>query len=225
MNQNVIFGAGEWDDEQHSDVFDLLARPAWHRRAACRGSDPSLFFPERGEDTKHVKAICAACPVKDECLEAGLREPVGLWGGVSERSRRKLRGVRYRALAVCGTDSGYFRHRRLGTEPCTPCRDAHADSEFARHARKSEQRSRTQNDRLKRLERRQAGFCVRCANCSHGECRGKGCACTVCAEKIAQLPADHAVMDGLESDPVVDSAGVENGKAEPLGEPSTGEAA
>jgi WhiB family redox-sensing transcriptional regulator len=91
MNQNVIFGGGEWDDEQHSDVFDLLARPAWHRRAACRGSDPNLFFPARGEAWKEAVKVCAGCPVTAECLEAGMTQHSGVWGGIPERQRRKLR--------------------------------------------------------------------------------------------------------------------------------------
>ena len=92
MTDAVVFGAGEWDDERSgsSDVFDLLNRPAWHSRAACRGSDPNLFFPSRGEEWKDAVAICNTCKVRAECLEAGMTAPVGVWGGMPEPDRRRL---------------------------------------------------------------------------------------------------------------------------------------
>lgn len=70
--------------------FDL---PAWHLDAACRGADPNLFFPERGEPTSEAKRICASCPVQTECLEYGVVEnPIaGIWGGRAFRDRQALR--------------------------------------------------------------------------------------------------------------------------------------
>jgi WhiB family transcriptional regulator, redox-sensing transcriptional regulator len=68
---------------------DFLNRPAWHRRAACRGMGTSLFFPGLGES----KAVCAGCEVRAECLDAVVsdqRAP-GIWGGLSERQRTQLR--------------------------------------------------------------------------------------------------------------------------------------
>jgi len=67
---------------------------AWKTAAACRGTDPELWYPGRGQDTKHAKAICADCPVRAECLQAGLREYFGIWAGLSERERRRLRRTR-----------------------------------------------------------------------------------------------------------------------------------
>lgn len=62
----------------------------WRERAACRGMDPELFFPVRGQDTRVAKAVCGSCEVRGECGEyarvAG--EPHGIWGGVGARSRR-----------------------------------------------------------------------------------------------------------------------------------------
>lgn len=71
----------------------LPERPHWHQAAACRGCDPDLFFPTRGAATKAIKAICARCPVRSECLDAALvnAERWGIWGGLSERARRKER--------------------------------------------------------------------------------------------------------------------------------------
>jgi len=67
----------------------------WRQDANCRGLSPSLFFPERGESTKHAMAVCAACTVAAECLAYGLtlrgREGAGIWGGTTERQRRNIR--------------------------------------------------------------------------------------------------------------------------------------
>lgn len=75
-------------------------RPEWQASAACAGVDPDLFFPERGESTAAAKAVCRICPVRLVCLEHALAEGErqGVWGGMSERERRRLR--RHRALAV-----------------------------------------------------------------------------------------------------------------------------
>ena len=71
----------------------LSSREPWMVRAACRGLDPDLFFPVRGEDLRAAKAVCATCDVRDECLDYALRthETCGVWGGTSERQRRRLR--------------------------------------------------------------------------------------------------------------------------------------
>jgi WhiB family redox-sensing transcriptional regulator len=66
----------------------------WRLAAACRGLDPKLFFPERGEDASTAKAVCARCPVRAECLADGFAEKSGIWGGTSERERRQLRRTR-----------------------------------------------------------------------------------------------------------------------------------
>ena len=73
-----------------------LYREQWRDYAACRGADPDLFFPpEDGgkAQARKAKAICAACPVRRECLEYALRhgEHWGVWGGISERDRRQPR--------------------------------------------------------------------------------------------------------------------------------------
>jgi WhiB family redox-sensing transcriptional regulator len=77
----------------------------WQERANCLGVDPDLFFPERGASTKEAKGVCGGCEVRLECLEYALRhgEKFGIWGGMSERERRRLR--RQRALARRGLAS------------------------------------------------------------------------------------------------------------------------
>jgi len=71
---------------------------SWQDYANCRGADADLFFPERGASTRKAKAICNACEVKGECLDYAIvnGEKFGIWGGMSERERRRVR--RQRAL-------------------------------------------------------------------------------------------------------------------------------
>lgn len=61
--------------------------PSWREEAACRGMDPDLFFPERGESTAEAKAVCRACLVRTPCLDEALAEDPGrdrgIWGGLS----------------------------------------------------------------------------------------------------------------------------------------------
>jgi WhiB family redox-sensing transcriptional regulator len=73
-------------------------RPHWFALAACAGCT-DLFFPERGEPTKEAKKVCAECPVREPCLEYALAngEKHGVWGGTSERERRRMRVQRRRA--------------------------------------------------------------------------------------------------------------------------------
>ncbi len=72
---------------------------SWQLQANCMGVDPDLFFPERGASTREAKEVCRGCVVREDCLEYALAngEKFGIWGGMSERERRRLR--RARALA------------------------------------------------------------------------------------------------------------------------------
>lgn len=72
----------------------------WADRAACRGRNPNMFFPPRGTVvSQDVRDLCAACPVRTDCLDFGVRWPVlGIWGGAPVRERRRLR-MRQRAAA------------------------------------------------------------------------------------------------------------------------------
>lgn len=68
-------------------------RPSWHRDAACAEHPTVTFFPTRGEDIRPALAVCAGCLVRSECLAHALEhdEHHGIWGGTSERQRRRLR--------------------------------------------------------------------------------------------------------------------------------------
>ncbi len=74
----------------------------WQDDANCLGVDPDLFFPERGASTREAKEVCRGCVVREDCLEFALRngEKFGIWGGLSERERRRIR--RQRAQAARG---------------------------------------------------------------------------------------------------------------------------
>jgi WhiB family redox-sensing transcriptional regulator len=64
----------------------------WRQAARCRGVDPEIFHPESDDDAAEAKAICEACPVREPCLEHAIvvREKHGVWGGLTERERRRL---------------------------------------------------------------------------------------------------------------------------------------
>ncbi|NHD18981.1 MULTISPECIES: WhiB family transcriptional regulator [Actinopolyspora] len=76
--------AGLIDSEEDQD---------WQERALCAQTDPEAFFPEKGGSTREAKRICAGCEVRSECLEYALEhdERFGIWGGLSERERRRLK--------------------------------------------------------------------------------------------------------------------------------------
>lgn len=65
---------------------------AWRHKGACNGLDPTVFFPDSEEDSAEAKAICAECPVRVTCLEHALmsRERDGIWGGTTEKERRRI---------------------------------------------------------------------------------------------------------------------------------------
>ena len=72
---------------------------SWQDEANCLGVDPDLFFPERGASTREAKEVCRGCVVRLDCLEYALvnGEKFGIWGGLSERERRRLRRQRAQA--------------------------------------------------------------------------------------------------------------------------------
>jgi WhiB family transcriptional regulator, redox-sensing transcriptional regulator len=65
----------------------------WQDRALCAQTDPEAFFPEKGGSTREAKKVCRGCEVRAECLEYALEhdERFGIWGGLSERERRRLK--------------------------------------------------------------------------------------------------------------------------------------
>ena len=79
----------DWDDE------------GWREQAACRRTDPDLFFPagQTGialDQIEAAKAVCRSCPVQRACLRFALEtnQEAGIWGGLDEDERRKVRSAR-----------------------------------------------------------------------------------------------------------------------------------
>jgi WhiB family redox-sensing transcriptional regulator len=66
---------------------------SWQSDSLCAQTDPEAFFPEKGGSTRDAKRICTSCEVRTQCLEYALEndERFGIWGGLSERERRKLK--------------------------------------------------------------------------------------------------------------------------------------
>jgi hypothetical protein len=71
----------------------------WRELAACRGTDLEVFFPGRGETAGPARRVCAACPVRQPCLDYAITNRIayGVWGGLTERERRALRSRWVRA--------------------------------------------------------------------------------------------------------------------------------
>lgn len=74
-------------------IDDEVGALTWQERSLCAQTDPEAFFPEKGGSTREAKKVCVGCDVRSECLEYALDkdERFGIWGGLSERERRKLR--------------------------------------------------------------------------------------------------------------------------------------
>ncbi len=67
---------------------------SWRQHARCLGADPDVFHPPPDADdaADAAKAVCLLCPVREACLEHAItaREKQGVWGGLTERERRRL---------------------------------------------------------------------------------------------------------------------------------------
>jgi WhiB family redox-sensing transcriptional regulator len=90
---NVTHHATYVDLHTRMSTLEELPEPEpWVGDALCAQTDPDIFFPEKGGSTLSAKQVCASCPVREECLDYALRmdERFGIWGGTSERQRRKL---------------------------------------------------------------------------------------------------------------------------------------
>lgn len=88
-------------EDLYDDLLDLetflsdYREREWIKRAACRGMDTNIFFPERGDNAavELAKSVCNQCAVRDQCREYGDMERYGFWGGVSVRKRSRARGA------------------------------------------------------------------------------------------------------------------------------------
>jgi WhiB family transcriptional regulator, redox-sensing transcriptional regulator len=109
----ALLGGGQDPEDELDPPMELTAGPAqpvwiglpfqqdfgdegelgWQTDALCAQTDPEAFFPEKGGSTRDAKKVCGACNVRSQCLEYALAndERFGIWGGLSERERRRLR--------------------------------------------------------------------------------------------------------------------------------------
>ena len=110
--------------------------------------DTNVFFPGRHDfvAVRNARAVCATCPVRDECLADAVATDedggFGIRGGVGPKKRRKLRAASKPGPLLKpiehGTDAAYHRHRAHGTTPCQSCREAHNAYEAERKAARRE---------------------------------------------------------------------------------------
>jgi WhiB family redox-sensing transcriptional regulator len=74
----------------------------WMAAGKCRDFPPAMFFPSDGLGVEMARRVCADCPVRDVCLEYALDHHIehGVWGGASERARRRMAVQRGGARSV-----------------------------------------------------------------------------------------------------------------------------
>ncbi|HEY7946114.1 MAG TPA: WhiB family transcriptional regulator [Acidimicrobiales bacterium] len=92
----------------------------WMNQGKCKDIDPAVFFPSDGVGVQVAQRICAECPVKSPCLEYALASRIdhGVWGGASERERRRL--LSRRRLAKRNQGRGETRRIEEVTQPSMP---------------------------------------------------------------------------------------------------------
>lgn len=81
------------------DLDFLTNPPHWQESALCAETDPALFFPEKGVNPAPAKSVCARCTVTVECGLIGADQLFGVWGGLSQNDRKKLRNRAKRRAA------------------------------------------------------------------------------------------------------------------------------
>ena len=83
----MVLAALPWATDRPT-LDELIRRPAWQRHALCRGAGPELFFVAQGGSTAPAKALCAVCPVRNECLNyAAETGSSGIWAGKGQKAR------------------------------------------------------------------------------------------------------------------------------------------
>lgn len=128
------------------ETFTNIRKPEFHGRNLCAGKI-DLFVTKIKTDVYKAINICKQCPVKDACLEYGIKLPpstIGVYGGKGTYALRPLRAAYRKETGIIeaekkrikygklvdhiphGTYSGYIRHKQLRTETCDECRAANA---------------------------------------------------------------------------------------------------
>jgi WhiB family transcriptional regulator, redox-sensing transcriptional regulator len=100
------------DERAARRIFAAAASElSWQDRALCMETDPEAFFPEKGGSTREAKKVCRGCEVRAECLEYALGhdERFGIWGGLSEQERRRLKRETGPRLTPRGAEVARYR--------------------------------------------------------------------------------------------------------------------
>jgi WhiB family redox-sensing transcriptional regulator len=94
---------------KHIGLPDPDSPTAWMADGLCRLHPPTVFFPSDGVGVDKARKICAGCPVKDRCLDHALEHRIehGVWGGCSERERRRI--LKRRRLEAAALNEGTTR--------------------------------------------------------------------------------------------------------------------
>ncbi|CAN5157696.1 hypothetical protein BH20ACT3_BH20ACT3_12200 [soil metagenome] len=96
MNEVAVAAWAESLDEQCFALADVPLPGSWSERGSCRAVPPWVFFPARGDSLDAAKGVCARCVVRQECASYAIPhvDLKGVWGGLSEAERRRLRAGR-----------------------------------------------------------------------------------------------------------------------------------
>ena len=111
-------------------IAEILGRPEWEERAACKGLDVELFLPPVGRSAEGGRAVCRGCEVRGDCLAVALADESlsGIWGGTSEHERLALRkklpppAPKPPACKNCGEPLKVGEYGPLTLNRCGPCR-------------------------------------------------------------------------------------------------------
>ena len=95
-----------------------LADNSWMEHAACKSAPTEIFFPDRGGSIAEALSYCDRCPVRAECLEHGLWDVEGIFGGTGDTERRVIRKERGGKMA---TRAHGTRARYVSGCRCEPC--------------------------------------------------------------------------------------------------------
>lgn len=126
--------------ESLDDLVDVLEEQ-WQDKALCAQTDPEAFFPEKGGSTREAKRICQGCEVRSECLGHALDndERFGIWGGLSERERRRIKRGMYSVSEAISEADGKLEARLIAKREMAKrieqlfsilCVEAERDDEF-----------------------------------------------------------------------------------------------
>lgn len=110
----------------------------WRSDAACRGMNPAIFHPDRGDyqGIDKALAVCAACPVATECLTWALdtNQKQGVWGGTTGRDRRQLRRT-WRRTVPCQRCNADVDAGLVNVKYCDTCRHVRRSESLSAHSR------------------------------------------------------------------------------------------